>query len=201
MTEDPTLDEFTDSSERETERKSESRRELFGLGKMPAGWEIEPLPESVEIIPGNSPPSSTYNEDGEGLSFFQDNSDFGHFHPEADTWCSDPRKEAEENNILISIRAPVGDLNISDQHCCIGRGLAALRPRSINGLYLFYHLAERKSWLSRLATGSTFKSITKGDLQHLDIPSPPLGEQRKIATVLYTIDRAIQNTDELINPI
>ncbi|MDS0261888.1 restriction endonuclease subunit S [Haloarcula sp. S1CR25-12] len=204
MSEDATLDDFADTDQVEDEggiveiEKPDEERELFGLGKIPAEWDIHPLSESTEIIPGNSPPSSTYNEDGEGLPFFQGNSEFGHFHPVADTWCSDPRKEAKTNDVLMSIRAPVGDLNIADQHCCIGRGLAAFRPEDINGLYLFYHLAERRGWLSRLATGSTFKSVTKSDLQHLDLPVPPIKEQRRIATVLYAVDRAIEKTDEII---
>lgn len=197
MSEETRLEEFADS-EIETESESEFQRELFGLGEVPAEWEIELLSESVEIIPGNSPPSSTYNENGDGLPFFQGNSEFGHFHPEADTWCSEPRKEADKSDVLMSIRAPVGDLNIADRRCCIGRGLAALQPETINGLYLFYNLVERQAWLSRLATGSTFKSVTKGDLQHLDIPVPPLEEQRKIATVLSTVDQAIQKTEEVI---
>lgn len=197
MSEEATLDDFTENPE-EAKSQEGNKQELFGLGEIPADWSIEPLSGIAQIIPGNSPPSSTYNENGQGLPFFQGNSEFGHFYPEADTWCSDPRKEAEKNDILMSIRAPVGDLNIADRNCCIGRGLAALRPKSINGLYLFYNLAERKPWLSRLATGSTFKSVTKGDLQLLDVPVPPFEEQRKITTVLYTVDQAIQKTEEII---
>lgn len=195
MSEEATLDDFTAG---EAESKEDGEEELFGLGEIPADWSIEPLADIAEIIPGNSPPSSTYNETGNGLPFFQGNSEFGYFHPEADTWCSEPRKEAEKNDVLMSIRAPVGDLNIADRNCCIGRGLAALRPKTLNGLYLFYNLAERKPWLSRLATGSTFKSVTKGDLQLLDIPLPPISEQRKIATVLHNVDQTIQKTGEII---
>ena len=198
MSEDATLDDFTETTE-EAESGEDGVRELFGLGEIPADWSIEPLADIAEIIPGNSPPSSTYNEKGEGLPFFQGNSEFGHFHPEADTWCSEPRKEAEKNDVLMSIRAPVGDLNIADRNCCIGRGIAALRPKILNGFYLFYNLAERKPWLSRLATGSTFKSVTKSDLQLLDIPVPTLEEQREIATVIYSVDRAIEKTEEVIN--
>ncbi|WP_193309201.1 restriction endonuclease subunit S [Halorubrum halophilum] len=200
MSDDATLDDFTETTE-EPEPEQDSVRELFGLGEIPSDWSIESLANIAQIIPGNSPPSSTYNENGEGLPFFQGNSEFGHFHPEADTWCSEPRKEAEENDVLMSIRAPVGDLNIADRNCCIGRGLAALRPKTLNGLYLFYNLAERRPWLSRLATGSTFKSVTKGDLQLLDIPVPSLSEQRKIATVLHNVDQAIQKTEETISQL
>ena len=207
MSDDATLNEFVDANDtnqQDSEVTEHGRseedlaQELFGIGEIPKTWSIEPLSESANIIAGNSPPSSTYNEVGDGLPFFQGNSEFNHFHPEADTWCSDPRKVAETNDILISIRAPVGDLNIANQRCCIGRGLAALRPDDMNGLYLFYHLSERGAWLSRLATGSTFKSITKGDLQHLDIPVPPFSEQRKIATVLHTVDQAIQKPEVMI---
>ena len=193
---DVTLDNFTKKTEEDDE--DNTSKELLGLGKIPSEWQIKPLSDLAEIIPGNSPPSSTYNEDGDGLPFFQGNTEFGHFHPKADTWCSDPRKEAKANDVLISIRAPVGDLNIADKHCCIGRGLAALRPTELNGLYLFYHLGGRQGWLSRLATGSTFKAIIKSDLQLLDIPTPPLKEQRKIASVLYTVDEAIQKSEEII---
>jgi len=197
MSEDIVLGDFAETGG-ENENQT-TQHELFGIGALPTDWEIEPLSEISKIIPGNSPPSSTYNDTGEGLPFFQGNSEFGYLHPEEDTWCSDPRKKAQVNDILISIRAPVGDLNIADRNCCIGRGLAAIRPSRINGLYLYYHFAERQGWLSRLATGSTFKSITKGDLQHLDVPLPPSEQQQKIASVLYNVDQAIQKTDEIID--
>jgi type I restriction enzyme S subunit len=209
MSEDVTLDEFADSGEFEEtdtgkptqEIEKKPVREMFGIGRIPREWSIQSLADSAKIIAGSSPPSSTYNEKKTGLPFFQGNAEFGHFHPEPDTWCSEPRKVAEPDDILISIRAPVGDLNIADQRCCIGRGLAALRPNDTSRLYLYYHLTERKNWLSRLATGSTFNSVTKGDLQNLDIPLPPLSEQRKIATVLHTVDQAIQKTEEIIERV
>ncbi|WP_434521779.1 restriction endonuclease subunit S [Halorubrum sp. AS12] len=196
MSEDASLNDFTDAAEVEETHKG-CEKELFGLGKIPTDWSIEPLSDIATIVQGNSPPSSTYNDKEEGIPFFQGNSEFGHFHPVADTWCSEPKKEAEKNNILISVRAPVGDLNIADRNCCIGRGLAALQPGSINGLYLYYNLTERRSWLSRLSTGSTFKSITKGDLQLLNVPVPPLREQRKVATILYTIDQGIEKSKKI----
>jgi type I restriction enzyme S subunit len=148
---------------------------------------------------GSSPPSSTYNEDREGLPFYQGNADFGHLNPEVSTWCSDPVKTAQEGDILMSVRAPVGDLNIASETCCIGRGLAALRSKKANNLFLFYCLAKRSRWLSRLAAGSTFKSISSGDLAKVEVPIPPLPEQRKIASVLATIDAAIQKTEAVID--
>ncbi|MCS3713769.1 type I restriction enzyme S subunit [Salinibacter ruber] len=178
--------------------KADSGQEIFGLGSVPEGWEVRPLPNVVEVEMGSSPPSSTYNEEEQGLPFYQGNADFGHMTPKVSTWCSDPVKTAEKDDVLISIRAPVGDLNIADEHCCIGRGLAALRPNEVNGLYLFYGLAERSRWLTRLASGSTFKSVSSADLDKVDLPVPPLPEQRKIASVLYAVDQAIQKTEAII---
>lgn len=191
-----TLGEFEEESS--PNQTNSERREMFGIGLLPSDWDVRRLSETSKIIVGNSPPSSTYNESGDGLPFFQGNADFGHFHPAGETYCSEPKKVAEKDDILFSIRAPVGDLNIADQRCCIGRGLSALRSEDQNGLYLFYHLQKRSAWLSRLATGSTFNSVTKGDLENLDIPLPALPEQRKIATVLYDVDRAIRKTEEII---
>ncbi|WP_263809795.1 restriction endonuclease subunit S [Salinibacter pepae] len=177
---------------------TDSDREVFGLGSVPEEWDMSSLPSVVEIEMGSSPPSSTYNEQEEGLPFYQGNADFGHMRPKVSTWCSDPVKTADKDDVLISIRAPVGDLNIADEHCCIGRGLAALRPKEVNGLYLFYGLAQRSRWLSRLASGSTFKSVSSADLEKVDLPVPPLPEQRKIASVLYAVDQAIQKTEAII---
>ena len=80
------------------------------------------------MLLGQSPPSSAYNEIGEGLPFFQGKADFQHLYPVPRVWCTDGRKFAEPGDILISVRAPVGDVNIATDHCGIGRGLAAVRP-------------------------------------------------------------------------
>ena len=84
------------------------------------------LEEICAINMGQSPDSSTYNEDGNGLPFFQGNADFGEIYPAVRMWCSEPTKIAREKDILISVRAPIGALNIANCECCIGRGLAAL---------------------------------------------------------------------------
>jgi type I restriction enzyme S subunit len=181
-----------------SESGESSNREIFDLGSLPEEWQLSSLPSVVGIEMGSSPPSSTYNEEKEGLPFYQGNADFGYMTPKVSTWCSDPVKTADKDDVLISIRAPVGDLNIADEHCCIGRGLAALRPDEVNGLYLFYALAQRSRWLSRLASGSTFKSVSSADLEKVDLPIPPILEQRKIASVLYAVDQAIQKTEAVI---
>jgi len=87
------------------------------------------LSSIADLIMGQSPPSTTYNLEGDGLPFFQGKTDFGSRHPRPRQFCSAPLKIANPGDILISIRAPVGPTNIADEECCIGRGLAAIRPQ------------------------------------------------------------------------
>ncbi len=87
------------------------------------------LKHAAEIIMGQSPKSDTYNDKGDGVPFFQGKSDFGELNPTERIYCSSPLKLAKEKDLLISVRAPVGDLNIANQECCIGRGLAAIRSK------------------------------------------------------------------------
>src|SRR5262245_25648177 len=94
------------------------------------------LASVADLIMGQSPPSTTYNEVGEGLPFYQGKSEFGFCHPTPRLFCNAPIKIAKRNDILISVRAPVGPTNVADRECCIGRGLAAIRPRGIDGSFL-----------------------------------------------------------------
>ena len=91
------------------------------------GWIETTLGEICDINMGQSPPSSTYNTNKDGLPFFQGKAEFSDLYPVPNKWCSQPKKEAEKGSILISVRAPVGDVNIANRHCCIGRGLAAIK--------------------------------------------------------------------------
>lgn len=127
---------------------------------------------------GQSPDSSTYNEVGEGLPFYQGNADFGERYPQCRIWCSEPTKIAEKEDVLISVRAPIGALNEAREKCCIGRGLAAIRPKGgLNKDFLYYFLLSKKSYLISKGTGSTFKAISKNVLRELTIPVPTLQEQ------------------------
>ncbi len=137
------------------------------------------LGDVSEIIMGQSPPSLTYNSEEIGLPFFQGKAEFKELYPVAKKWCSEPNKIAEPFDILISVRAPVGSTNIANQKCCIGRGLAAIRyPDSPK--YIFYYLRLIEKKLDELGTGSTFKAISGATLRNLEIPLPPLPEQKKI---------------------
>ena len=156
---------------------------------------------------GQSPDSSTYNEVGEGLPFYQGNADFGERYPQCRIWCSEPTKIAEKEDVLISVRAPIGALNEAREKCCIGRGLAAIRPKGgLNKDFLYYFLLSKKSYLISKGTGSTFKAISKNVLRELTIPVPTLQEQEKQSGILNTLWRVIckrrtqqAKLDELIN--
>lgn len=142
---------------------------------------------------GQSPDSSTYNEKGDGIPFFQGNADFGEVTPNARIWCTDPTKIAQKDDILISVRAPIGALNMANTACCIGRGLAALTPnkRLCSGKYLWYALSGKVTELNNKGTGSTFKAINKSVLAETEIPLPPLSTQRRIAAVLDKVSALI----------
>lgn len=171
------------------------------IGLIPDEWEVARLEheDAAETIMGQSPPSSTYNTDGVGLPFFQGKAEFGEVYPTATRWCSNPIKRAREGDILVSVRAPVGDVNMASSECCIGRGLAAIRPKGeLDRFYLFNYLKLSKQRLAGEGTGTTFKEITKSKLGDYKIPLPPLSEQRKIAKVLSTIQRAIEQQDNII---
>lgn len=144
------------------------------------------LAEIAAITAGQSPPGSTYNEDGLGLPFFQGKADFGEVHPTVRKWCTAPKKVADAGDILISVRAPVGPTNIAAERCCIGRGLAAIRPVDKAALPDFVHwvLKQREPELAAKATGSTFPAIGQKDLRSLLVPLPPRDEQRRIVDIL-----------------
>ena len=151
------------------------------------------------IILGRSPPSSTYNQDKVGLPFFQGKADFGTFHPTTRNWCTNPETFAEKNDILISVRAPVGPTNISLEKCCIGRGLAAVR--SLDGVifsYVFYHLRFLENYIATKGTGTTFKAIRGAQLRSITLSIPSLNEQKRIVSKIESIFTRIDAVERYI---
>ena len=169
------------------------------VGVIPEDWEVKKLEEIATIIMGQSPSSDSYNESRDGLPFFQGNSEFGRMFPTVKKWCNEPLKIAKPLDILISVRAPVGAVNINIEESCIGRGLGAVRShQNIDYRYLYYTLIESEKVLNSSAQGSTFTAINSGDLKNLKIKVPKLKEQEKIAEILSTVDSQIDNTENLI---
>ena len=138
------------------------------------------------MVMGQSPSSASYNQEGKGLPFYQGNADFGDLYPITKTWCNQPRKTAEAGDILISVRAPIGAVNIAGEECCIGRGLAAIRQNgsAVSRDYLFHCLQANRSKLEAMGTGSTFKAIGKRSLSSLAIPIYGLEKQKMIVRQL-----------------
>ena len=161
------------------------------------------LEEICAINMGQSPDSSTYNEDGNGLPFFQGNADFGEIYPVVRMWCSEPTKIAREKDILISVRAPIGALNIANCECCIGRGLAALTVNEdiCAQEYLWHVLSGKVDELNSKGTGSTFKAINKKTLSETEIPLPPIDEQRKIAAILDKVSDLIAKRQQQLDKL
>lgn len=157
------------------------------------------LKDICEIIAGQSPPSSTYNQNGEGLPFFQGKADFGELYPTTRMWCNKPQKIAEKGDILISVRAPVGPTNICSQRACIGRGLSAIRSgESVDGKYLLYFLRKHEPEIANQGNGSTFSAITQEDIKRIRIPLPSLEEQGHIVKMLDQADALRQKRKQAI---
>lgn len=156
--------------------------------ELPDGWEWLKLPNVADIIMGQSPPGSTYNKDGNGLPFYQGKADFGNPFPTPRVYCTIPKKVAQPGDILMSVRAPVGPTNLVNQECAIGRGLSIIRPKEgmpANYLRTYFTLIEQ--FIAELGTGSTFTSISRSDLEGLDIPVSPLSERQHIVSKIESL--------------
>lgn len=139
------------------------------------------LKDCCTIIAGQSPESKYYNTEGIGVPFFQGKADFGELYPRIRVYCSQPTKMAKKDDILLSVRAPVGATNLSPADVCIGRGLTAIRPKdNINLRFLLYYFRFFESQLQQKGTGTTFKAITQDIVKNLDIPVYPIPEQERI---------------------
>lgn len=171
----------------------------LNLPRLKAGWSWVKLGDVCELIMGQSPPSSTYNTQKIGLPFFQGKAEFTELFPEVRKWCSEPNKIAEPLDILVSVRAPVGSTNITNQKCCIGRGLAAIRYPDCNK-YIFYFFRLIEKDLDKLGTGTTFRAISSKTLNKFPIPLPPLPEQKKIVAkieeLLSELDNGIEQLEK-----
>ena len=143
-------------------------------------WKWVKLGEACVVIMGQSPPSTSYNTDGNGLPFFQGKAEFTELYPIVEKWCDAPNKIAQPNDILLSVRAPVGTTNIANQKCCIGRGLAAIRYE--NYKYAFYFLRSRQQELDSKGTGTTFRAISGETIRETLFPVPAKPIQQAIVS-------------------
>jgi len=142
------------------------------LGKIPKGWEVKKLEEVCNLVIGQSPKSEFYNENGDGLPFHQGVKDFGNRYPATTTWCTIKKRVAEEGDILFSVRAPVGRINIANTKMVIGRGLHAIRSKYGYQVFIYHQLKEKFQEEDTIGGGTIFKSVTKSDVQGLKLIIP-----------------------------
>lgn len=141
--------------------------------EIPAGWKARNLSDIANITMGQSPAGDSYNEDGHGTVFFQGSTDFGTRSPDVRMYTTSPARMAKKGDILVSVRAPVGTMNIAERDCCIGRGLAALNSKGGFDGYLHRVMADFKQVFDRRSSeGTTFGSINKDDLFGLNVLIP-----------------------------
>lgn len=161
------------------------------------------LCECTLINMGQSPTSDSYNEFGDGIPFYQGNADFGEVNPIKKYYCNKPIKIANNNDILLSVRAPIGAVNIATETCCIGRGLCAISEKKNISYhkYLYYFLLSRNKDLNLKGTGSTFKAISKGILSELPISLPSMEEQIKTSELLDKVYSLISLRRNQINKL
>ena len=151
-------------------------------------WEIKKTGDVCKVIAGQSPEGKYYNKEKKGLPFYQGKKEYGEkYIGEPTTWTTKVTKEAEKGDILMSVRAPVGPINIATQKICIGRGLASIRAtKLINREFLYNFLLKHESEIIG-NTGAVFNSINKSQIEAIEIPLPPMPEQHKIVKKLDSL--------------
>ncbi|RLG72409.1 MAG: restriction endonuclease subunit S, partial [Methanobacteriota archaeon] len=179
--------------------KSEKEFKETEMGELPKEWEITVLGDKSKftIIMGQSPPSKYYNQNGDGIPFIQGKKEFGDLYVETETYTTKCAKIAPPYSVLITVRAPVGELNITKGKLCIGRGVAAVfnKNRSLlENRFIYYVLKGLNRYLSMLGErGTTYDSITKEELDNFAVPFPKSVERLSIASVLSWFDDLIEN--------
>jgi len=162
------------------------------------GWIETTLGQIAEIQMGQSPDGSTYNNEGVGLPFMQGSAEFGEHFPKPEKWCSEPKKIAEIGDLLLSVRAPVGDTNFADQRIAVGRGLSVIRAKSslsdTKFIRLFIQL-NINEMISNSGSGM-FSSITGQNLRNFSFLLPPLNEQKRIVNLISSVDSYIDALEQ-----
>jgi type I restriction enzyme S subunit len=165
------------------------------LSQIPKHWEVKKLKYETIIQMGQSPSSSDCNQDGIGTEFLQGNAEFGSKYPSAKNYCINAKKVSSVNDLLFSVRAPVGAINISNKEYAIGRGLCAISCKTKLLLsYITHAISIPKNKLLSIMTGSTFEAVSLEQVKNSELPLPPLYEQEEIAKFL---DDKVSKIDEL----
>ena len=169
---------------------------------LPEGWKMGTLGELAIITMGQSPDGETYNTNGDGTIFYQGRTDFGRRFPSVRVYTTRPTRFAKEGDVLLSVRAPVGDINIAPHNCCIGRGLASLRCKTDAQGYLYYQLQDLTDVFNVSDDeGTIFGSINKDDLYNIEIVIPKKEGISLFESQVSIIDGEIKLRDSEINKL
>ncbi|MBI2448435.1 restriction endonuclease subunit S, partial [Candidatus Microgenomates bacterium] len=160
------------------------------IGAIPAEWDFDELKNHAEILMGQSPESLYYNESGDGALFLQGVRTFGEKYPTYDTWTTKVTKLAKAGSVLLSVRAPVGEVNIAQNDLCIGRGLMSVNGK--NNEFIYQLFKAFNSYIVSKETGTVYGSVTKDDIANIKLPFPQLPEQQEIAEILSSLDDKIE---------
>jgi len=162
------------------------------MGWVPEGWAIGSVGDEFDVTMGQSPPGDTYNESGEGTPFFQGRADFGFRFPANRVFCIAPKRMANKGDTLVSVRAPVGDVNMAAENCCIGRGVAAVRHKSGSISYTYYAMRQlRERFAVFEGEGTVFGSINQRDFKALPQVSAT-------ADVIFSFNELVSSFDSKV---
>ena len=169
------------------------------IGNTSSEWKEGSLSDIADITMGQSPSGSSYNEDGEGTIFFQGRAEFGFRFPSIRLYTTETKRMACANDVLMSVRAPVGDLNVAHTDCCIGRGLAAIHSKTGQQSFVLYTMFALKEQLNVFnGEGTVFGSINRNSLNDMPIVIPSLDSISAFEDIVAPIDAAIRNNyDEI----
>ena len=172
------------------------------LGEIPRGWEVGCVDDEFDVTMGQSPPGDTYNEVGDGLPFYQGRTDFGFRFPTRRVYCTAPTRLAKKGDTLISVRAPVGDINMAAEKCAIGRGVAAARHKTGSRSYSHQFMSSQAEAFDRFeAEGTIFGSIGKKDFQAMSCVMPPRGLVMEFERQLAPVDGRIEVIDHEVRTL
>ena len=167
------------------------------LGAVPEGWKQTTIRDEFNLTMGQSPPGSTYNETGEGLPFFQGRRDFGFRYPANRVYCTATKRIAEHSDTLVSVRAPVGSVNMAADRCCVGRGVAGIRHKSGSRSYTYYAMHTLRNHFNRFeAEGTVFGAINKKQFEEIMWIAPPTLLVERFEQIAFPFDERIESNEQ-----
>jgi len=181
------------------EQQAQAIYQQMFIDNASSDWTEGTLSDIADITMGQSPSGSSYNEDGNGTIFFQGRAEFGFRFPSVRLYTTEPKRMACANDTLMSVRAPVGDLNVAHTDCCIGRGLAAIHSKNNHQSFVLYTMFYLKKQLDVFnGEGTVFGSINRNSLNEMPILIPSSEKLDEFEALVAPMDAAIHNNyDEI----